>query len=224
MANRKNRGGLVFETIQPGAFYQGVLPGGFTDATTSIHIPGPKVALDEVNKRTVTKVTDLPDPVQIPHLKEVYEFKDKDRKIREKSLVPFDRDDEFQYHQAFQMALSTGIIREVSDEDVQKFYPEAWAKKQDRIVYTQEISVTPMIDLIEQAQEIQAKERNEAARSKAEATKAAEGNKPETKKEREAREKREAEERAKQESGQETKPPTAEQGGNGAGTVPPPPV
>lgn len=178
MAGKKNRGGLVFENIEPGSWYQGVFPGGFTDATTSIHVPGPKVHLDTVNKRQVTSVAELPDPIQLPHLKEVYEFKDKDRKVREKVLAPFDRKDDYPYHEAFQMALSTGIIRKVEDHDVEKYYPKAWANRREKIVYTSEIASTPMADLIEEREQAMLKERAEAEkeagkRSRSAATEAA---------------------------------------------------
>lgn len=160
----KNKGGVVFEEIEPGAFYQCIQPGGFTDAVTGIHVPGPKVTLDDTTKRTVVEVSELPNPIQLPHLKEVYEFKDKDRKVREKVMAPFNRKDDYPFHEAFQMALSTGIIRKVDDEDVEDYYPEAWANRRERIVYTQEVSVTPMADLISQAEKRKLHERMDAAR------------------------------------------------------------
>lgn len=171
----KQRAGLLFEDLVPGAFYQGVTPGGFTDASTGMHIPGPKVNLDAVNKRQVVSVSDLPDPVQLPHKKEVLEFKDKDRKVRDKAIVPFDRRDEYPFHEGFQMALSTGVIAKIEDEDVEKYYPEAWKNRQSEIVYTNEISVVPMGDLIRDAQERSLKERARALKADQTATEIAGG-------------------------------------------------
>jgi hypothetical protein len=170
---KKSRGGIVFDNIEPGAFYQCSQPGGFTDTTTGIHVPGPKVKLDEVNKRQVVGISDLPDPIQMPHKKEVYDYKDKDRKVREKAVVPFDRKDEYPFHEAFQMALSTGILRKVEDEDVEKFYPAAWEARQTNIVYTNEIAITPMADLIDQHQETLLTERLESAKAEQQAGRAA---------------------------------------------------
>lgn len=148
MASTKVKSGIVIEQVVPGAFYQGIFPGGFRDALTGIHIPGPIVNLDRETKRQVVSVHSMPDPVQLPHSKEVYDYKDKDRKVRELTVVPFDRQDESPMHDAFNLALATGIIRRVEDADVQALYPAAWEQRKEKFVFTREVAAVPMVDLI----------------------------------------------------------------------------
>lgn len=145
----RRRGQLVSDfALEVGAFYQGCLPGGFTDSTTGIIIPGPIVNIDETRNRQVSSISSLPDPVQIPHKKLVEDYKDKDRKVRESVEVAFDRNDEAPLHTALFLALQTGIIRRITDEEVEARYPEAWAKRRDSIVFSRENAEIPMLDLI----------------------------------------------------------------------------
>ena len=48
----KNTGGIIFDSVIPGDFYFSTHPGGWTDRTTGIHVPGPVV---NVSLATVAK-------------------------------------------------------------------------------------------------------------------------------------------------------------------------
>ena len=144
----KNHGGVLFDSIVPGDFYISNDPGGWTDRTTGIHVPGPIVDVDK-DTRMIEGVHTMPNPVQIPHYKMVVDFKDKDRKIQERKEVPFDRPDEIPLHDALNMALSTGIIVRVSDEEMETTYPEAWAERKAHYLYDEEKKTQrPMADMI----------------------------------------------------------------------------
>lgn len=146
---KKNHGGIIFDSIIPGDFYISNDPGGWTDRTTGIHFPGPTVNLVQDGSRMIDSVNSVPDPVQLPHVKVIVDFKDKDRKVQERKEVPFDRQDETPLHDGISQALGTGIIEHVSDEDIQRFYPNAWKNRQEKYVYDAEVKIArPMTELI----------------------------------------------------------------------------
>lgn len=146
---KKNHGGIVYDTIVPGDFYISHDPGGWTDRITGIHIPGSRVRIDP-NTRMIEAVESIPDPVQIPHYKMIVNVKDKDRKVQERTEVPFDRPDEYPLHDGLNMALSTGIIQHIEDEDVEDLYPNAWAARREHYVYDDEKKVMrPMGDMMD---------------------------------------------------------------------------
>ncbi len=144
----KNTGGIIFDSVIPGDFYFSTHPGGWTDRTTGIHVPGPVVNVDK-DTRMYESVEAMPNPVQLPHYKIVVDMKDKDRKIQERKEVPFDRADEVPLHDGLNMALSTGIISHISDEEMQETYPEAWAARKTHYIYDDETKIQrPMGDMI----------------------------------------------------------------------------
>lgn len=170
----RNRGGLEYALLTPGGFYQCVSIGGFTCATTGITIPGGKAVLDG-NNRSIVKVVDLPDPVQIPTHRIVRERKvlGDPRSEMVENEIGFTEYDSHQQgiHEALQLALSTGVIREVDDETLERHYPEALAKRQNKIVW-REISTReqrPLSELVAEAQERMLHERADAERSRQEA-------------------------------------------------------
>lgn len=134
----RNAGGLIFERLQDGAWYIGVHPGGFTDSETGIHIPGPKAIVEE-HTRKVLDICDIPEPVQIPHARLVVQPKDptNSRSERVETEIGFTEKDFYEQSIAdgLQMALSTGIIRHVPDAEVEKYFPETYAKRQEHFVY-----------------------------------------------------------------------------------------
>ena len=145
---KKNHGGIIFDAIIPGDFYLSNDPGGWTDRITGIKIPGPIVNIDQ-DTRMIENIESMPDPVQLPHFKMIVNTKDKDRKIQERSEVPFDRADENPMHDGLNQALATGIIEHVEDEKVRELYPNAWAKRKAHYVYDDEKKTPrPMGDLI----------------------------------------------------------------------------
>lgn len=145
------KGVIEVGAIVPGGFYQGVFPGGFTDAVTGIHVPGPVVNLDKETKRQVVSISSMPDPVQVPHFKRIIDFKDKDRKVREEVEVTFDRQDEQPLHEGLVLALNTGNIRYVSEEEMADRYPQAWEEREERKVFDKAGKpARPMLELIEE--------------------------------------------------------------------------
>ncbi|MHB8590787.1 MAG: hypothetical protein ACYDBO_02230 [Vulcanimicrobiaceae bacterium] len=170
-STKRNHGGLIAETLQPGGYYQSTDPGGFTDSTTGLHIPGPKVKVDD-ERRQVIEVTSLPDPLQVPTHKISYDMKDRKLQIE----CAFNRVDETPIHDGLQMALNTGIIRLIPDEVVKERYPKAWAKRQEKIVFSRDHEKTvPMLDLIEDAEKKLDAARKGNKRAQTEATSAATG-------------------------------------------------
>ncbi|GAC1334242.1 MAG: hypothetical protein NVSMB14_01280 [Isosphaeraceae bacterium] len=150
-ANRRvNAGGMEVSVFIPGAYYQGVTVGGFSDALTGYHVPGPKANV-EGSKRQVVSLTDVPDPIQLPHVKIVIEITDAG-KTRKEVEVPFNANDSQPMHEAFQNALSTGLIRIIPDEDVMERYPNAWAKYEEKIVWLGE-GVRPAKSALEMLKE-----------------------------------------------------------------------
>ena len=153
-ANRRiNAGGMEISVFIPGAFYQGVTVGGFTDALTGIHIPGPK-AVVEGSRRTVVSLTEIPDPIQLPHTKIVIEVIDAGKTRREVE-VAFNQSDTQPMHEGFQNALSTGIIRIIADEDVEERYPNAWANYQEKIVWLTEgvVPIKSSLQMLKEAEQ-----------------------------------------------------------------------
>ena len=126
--------GLVHHSLIAGAFYQGLHPGGFTDALTGIHVPGPRAEVDDSNKREIIRFIDIPEPVQLPHYKIILEISE-GGKTRKEVEVDFNANDEQPVHEAFQLALSTEVIRLVSDEEMEEKYPETWAARKDKYVW-----------------------------------------------------------------------------------------
>ena len=153
-ARRSTKTGIAFDILEGGKFYQGVMPGGFTDAQTGIHVPGPKANLDGSTKRVVVSLTELPDPIQLPHFKIVNELSE-GGKTRKEVEVDFTADDEQPVHEAFQLALATGIIRMVPDETVEEKYPAAWAARSEHLVYRIDnlASKKPMLELLHDAED-----------------------------------------------------------------------
>jgi hypothetical protein len=146
--------GIAFNVLQPGAFYQCVQPGGFGDSLTGIFIPGPKAELDGSTKRTVVTLTDLPEPVQLPHMKLIVKTKESGKGTEEVE-VPFNEADEQPVHEAFMLALATEIIRLVPDEEMEEHYPETWEAREEHLVWrhANTSKAEPMINLLHAAQD-----------------------------------------------------------------------
>lgn len=173
-STKRNHGGIISETLQPGAFYQSTDPGGFTDSTTGLHIPGPKVKVDD-ERRQIIEITSLPDPIQLPTHKISYDMKDRKLEVE----CEFNRVDEAPIHDGLQMALNTGIIRAIPDEVVKERYPKAWAKRQEKIVFSRDHEkVVPMLDLIEAAEAKLDAARKGNKKAQDDASKAAQGTAP----------------------------------------------
>lgn len=152
--HRATQSGIAFDVLIPGAFYQCVQPGGFSDSLTGIHVPGAKAILDGSTKRTVVGLTEVPDPVQLPHSKIIVEVSE-GGKVRSEVEVDFNANDEQPVHEAFQLALATGIMRMVPDEEVEEKYPRAWASRDPHIVWRSENAQKsrPMIEMLKEAED-----------------------------------------------------------------------
>lgn len=152
---RSNReSGISMQMLVPGAFYQCVQPGGFGCSLTGIHIPGPRAILDGTTKRVITALTDVPEPVQIPHKKLVIEISESG-KIRKEVEKDFNEADEQPVHEALQLALATEIIRMVSQEEMQEIYPETWEARDEHLVWRHENTSkkVPLLELLQSAQD-----------------------------------------------------------------------
>lgn len=158
MANKPARSnpesGMSFDILIPGKFYQGVTPGGFGDSLTGIHIDGPRAIIDTSTKRHIIGLTDLPEPIQLPHFKLVIELSESGKEQKEIEKA-FNAADENPIHEAFALALATGIIRLVTDEEMEAHYPETWEARNPKYVWRADNlrPTIPMIDMLRDAQD-----------------------------------------------------------------------
>lgn len=120
---------IVRHHLTPGAFIVCTQIGGFADPSTSLFIPGPK-AITEPITRSVVELVEFPDPVQLPHRRMTL-----DEKTGEWLEVAFNHVDSLNSQDCLQLALDTGILRIVDDEIVRESFPNAWAKRKDRVVF-----------------------------------------------------------------------------------------
>lgn len=167
----RDHGGLIAApALECGKFYVSVQCGGFTDVVSGLHVPGPVAIVDSLNKQIIG--VELRAPIQLPHAKIAYNPKDRAEKIE----VPF-----FEYNElgesALQMACNTGIIVHVPDEEVQALWPEAWATRQEHIVFDPfkdaRTNHRPILDLIGEAKAKLAEARDHGKAAQAEAAQAA---------------------------------------------------
>lgn len=136
---------LAGEVIIPGAFYISRQPGGWADANTGIHIPGPIVKIDKIT-REVVGIDSMPNPVQMPTHKISFLTENKN----ERGEVPFDRVDAEATCEGFNLALQTGNIELISNETVKELFPKAWANRQDKIVHSKSSADTkPLGELLD---------------------------------------------------------------------------
>lgn len=126
--------GITHINLEPGGFYQGVQPGGFTCVQTQIHIPGPKVEFKDEFSREILAFKEIPEPIQIPHLKAVTE-KDENSGLMKEVFRDFNAMDNWRIHEALMYALQTGVIRYVPDDEMADKYPESWKNKKEKIVW-----------------------------------------------------------------------------------------
>lgn len=133
---KRNHGGIITDAIAPGEFYISECPGGWGDRVTGIFIPGPSIKMAPNNSGEMLGIYEMPDPIQLPHLKRAIDLNQKDsRKVGETTAVPFDRSDEFPLHDALNLALSTGNIRHVPQDEMEDRWPEVWANRRSNIVF-----------------------------------------------------------------------------------------
>ncbi len=126
--------GISHMNLEPGGFYQGVLPGGFSDVVTQITIPGPKVEFENEFTREIKAFKEVPEPIQIPHYK-VHLEKNENSGNWENKEYDFNATGQKQIHEGLMYALQTGVIRYVSDDEMEEKYPETWAKRSPKLVW-----------------------------------------------------------------------------------------
>lgn len=126
--------GVTHTSIEPGGFYHGLTPGGYTDVATGIHIPGPKVQFKNEHSREIVAFKEIPEPYQIPHLHAVMEKDEKSNLVKE-VFRDFNAMDNYRIHEGLLNALQTGVIRFVSEQEMKEKYPATWAKKEDKIIW-----------------------------------------------------------------------------------------
>ncbi len=147
--------GISHMGLEPGGFYQGVLPGGFTCVTTQIHVPGPKVEFKDEFSREIKAFKEIPEPIQIPHFKAMTE-KDENSGLVKEVQRDFTAMDNTRIHEALLYALQTGVIRYVPDDEMAEKYPDTWTGRSAKIVWRAasekpEKSARQMLDEAEQS-------------------------------------------------------------------------
>ncbi|HKU66185.1 MAG TPA: hypothetical protein VJP85_00230 [Candidatus Baltobacteraceae bacterium] len=146
----RNLGGLISPEIPCGRFVVATCVGGFEDSTTGWKAFGPKAIVDNLNPREIVGLTDLPVPVQLFHTKLIRNPKDTSEIVE----VGFNVYDEAGISDGIQRAFDVGILRAVPDADVEKYYPDQWAKRRDKYVYDwreRHKPQTAILDLLDQA-------------------------------------------------------------------------
>lgn len=119
-------------------------------------IPGCTAVVDE-RLRVITELR-LPDaPVQVPtHKMTIKLGKSREDEI-EWHEVPFTDYCPQGIGEGLQMAADTGVIVEISDEEMAELWPAVWATRKERILFDPRQLKTgtaePMLDLIERAKQ-----------------------------------------------------------------------
>ncbi len=129
--------GITHTGLEPGGFYQGLLPGGFTCVSTHIHIPGPKVEFKDEFSREIKAFKEIPEPVQIPHSRFINEKNDDGVYIEK--LVDFNTTYK-PVHEALMYAVQTGVIRYVPDDEMAEKYPDTYADRQTKLIWREKSS------------------------------------------------------------------------------------
>lgn len=140
--------GYSVARVHPGGWYAGVFPGGFTDAVTGIHIPGPIVEVDEL--RRPTKIVSMPAPVQIAHRRTIQRIDDHGKLITEEVAMDYSTDEHPSVLDGLHLALGCGVIREVSEDELKRRYPDAFADKREDRVYDPTPKAVSMTELLDQ--------------------------------------------------------------------------
>jgi len=149
--------GISHMNLEPGGFYQGVLPGGFTCSQTQINVPGPKVEFKDDFSREIKAFKEIPEPIQIPHYKAATE-KDENSGLMKEVLRDFNAMDNWRIHEALMYALQTGVIRYVPDDEMLEKYPETFSARNPKLVWRAksdkpEKSMRLLLDEAEQSDE-----------------------------------------------------------------------
>jgi hypothetical protein len=158
-------GPIAIEHMIPGAFVTCPTPGGWTDSATRLHVPGPIVEVSNDTERRIVGIAELRPPVQLFHAKKRVTFERKRPSAEPEKIVtvvPFDEEDEFNVHGGLWLAIQTGAIRHVSDEEMQRDWPEQWAARKENLVFDPEAiedQVVNMVDLARQFRETQRTQR-----------------------------------------------------------------
>jgi hypothetical protein len=126
--------GISHMNLEPGGFYQGVLPGGFTCSQTQINVPGPKVEFKDDFSREIKAFHEIPEPIQIPHFKAATE-KDENSGLMKEVLRDFNAMDNWRIHEALMYALQTGVIRYVPEDEMLEKYPTTFAGRNPKLVW-----------------------------------------------------------------------------------------
>jgi len=126
----RNLGGLLSPAIVNGGYYIATCVGGWADSTTGAKWPGPRAVVNDLT-REVEKIIDPPEPQQMFTHKRIRNPKD----MAETIEVEFDVWDEAATTDGIQRAIDVGILRHVPDAEVERYYPQAWAKRREMYVY-----------------------------------------------------------------------------------------
>lgn len=141
--------GYSIDRVAPGRWYQGVFAGGFSDAQTGIHVPGPIVELDKDTRKPV-RIVHLPDPVQIPHKRVIQRIDERGHVTTEEVAMDYSTDEHPSALDGLHLALQCGQIREVPAEEMQRRYPDAFADKREDRVYDPTPKAVSMTELLDQ--------------------------------------------------------------------------
>ncbi len=123
--------GISHMGLEPGGFYQGVTIGGFTDVETRIVVPGPKAEFKDAFSREIKAFVEVPEPIQIPHVKIVIEKSERSGMLEEIQR-DFNSMDNERIHEGLLYALQTGVIRYVPDDEMAEKYPETWTGRETK--------------------------------------------------------------------------------------------
>jgi hypothetical protein len=140
-------GAIAGAVLKPGGFYLSRIIGGFQDVQSGLKFPGPKAIVDSVT-HDVTELVDLPAPIQLPthRYAEFSSLPDSDRRkvnrekvrsLNEPDLVlcSFDAYTHDDFLGGLLLALRTETIQEVSQEEMERIFPETWAARKSEIIH-----------------------------------------------------------------------------------------
>jgi|GEM_PF-4878758 len=137
------------DRVQPGKFYQAVFAGGWTDAQTGIHVPGPIVETDPCTRKPV-RIAYMPPPVQIPHRRTIQRIDDRGKLITEEVAMDYSTGEHPSVLDGLHLALQCGQIREVAEDELRRRYPDAFAQKRDDSLHDPTPKAVSMAELLDQ--------------------------------------------------------------------------
>jgi hypothetical protein len=162
-AEREQISKLSGAEVVPGGFYTSRLPGGWQDALSGIKIPGPKAIVDSITLRVI-ELIEIPEPLQLPThrwcsfaalpenercrlLRDEPETGERQQRV----LVSFSTNTLDEYTIGLTLAIRCDDIQHISDDEMKSEWPEAWGRRQAKIIHSEPEGTSDFAALLDSA-------------------------------------------------------------------------